>query len=77
MGIGLGFGWGLGLLADELGVGFQIADQGMALCECKLALGGGLAKQSIDVLEAPRSASQRLVTGSVDARGGVFSQQTA
>jgi len=67
--MGIGFCWVL--LVDELRVGFQIADQRMTLRECKVGLGGGLAQESLDVLEPPGSASQRFITGGVDGGAGV------
>ena len=69
----LGVGW----LVDEVGISFQITDQGMALGERKGALGSLFADQAPDVLEPVGTAPERLVTGRVERGAGMLVDQAA
>ena len=53
------------LLVDELGVDFQIADQGVALGKAEVALEGLFADEPLDVFEPVGAASNRLAAGRV------------
>lgn len=69
--------WRLGGLVDEVGVSFQITDQGMALGEGKAALESVFADQSPDVFEAVGATSERLVAGRVERGARMLFDQAA
>ena len=66
-----------GLLADEVGVGLQIADQRVILGEGEVALFAGFAEETLDVFEPPDAGLQGLLTSGVDGGGRVLFSQIA
>jgi hypothetical protein len=53
------------VLADEVGVGLQVADQGVILGEGETALFGRLAKEALDVFEPPDAGLEGLLASGV------------
>ena len=65
------------MVVNEVGVGFQIADQWMALGEAESALFGLFTNQSANVFEPMGAGLECLGAGGIQAAAGVLLNQAA
>jgi hypothetical protein len=65
------------VVADEIGVGFQIADQRVILSEGEVALLVWVTDEAFDVFEPAGAGFQGLLASGIDGRGRVLFNQIA
>jgi hypothetical protein len=65
------------VLTDEVGVGFQIADQRVILSEGEVALFDWVLDEAFDVFEPAGAGLERLLASGVDGGGRVLFNQIA